>query len=503
MIDFEAFKANSPWSQMSPPDKLAYIEHINKEGSPAEKAALAFDWINTWSRPEQVPFMYADIQKWDTWLFVAGRGCGKTKAGAELVRHLVFELFPRFPLRIGCVTPKFSDIEAVVALGDSGVMNCLAPWEREKSRFYSTSRKIVFNEGTDYASEVRFYSSDDPENLRGSQFHMVWLDEVAAYPNPDGVLLQVAMCLRLKLPNGISAKKFITTTPKPYQWLRDMVKEARTDDRILVTRGSTYDNAANLSDTMFREIAKFEGTQIGTQEIYGEILSGDSAGIIKKSWLRKWPKDEALPKLRYVFTSYDPAFTEKTSNDPTGCVVVGVFKDIDNEYSAILLDAWAEHLSYPDLKAQVIADWENRYGEGDRLKRPDGAIIEVKGGGNALIPDLRNTKVKIIKYNPGRSDKIERLHSVSWFIKEGKFYIPESRKAPGEFVSYLENFVEELTNFPLVKHDDMVDALTQLLILLNNGGLFEGITTDRDDDDYDEDEDERYYTNPSTNPYAM
>ena len=164
---------------------------------------------------------------------------------------MVFTAFPRTSIRIGCVTPKFSDLDAVVVNGDSGLMSILAPWEREKATYYSTAKKVVLNEGTEYESEVRFYSADDPENLRGSQWHIAWLDECAAYPDPDGIMLQVAMCLRLKLPGGMPAKKFITTTPKPQQWLRDLVKQAKTNDKILITQGTTYYNAANLSDTMF------------------------------------------------------------------------------------------------------------------------------------------------------------------------------------------------------------------------------------------------------------
>ena len=202
MIDFEEFKSKSQWQQMSIREKILFTEEIELHGTEEEKAALAYDWINIWSRPEQIPYMYTNISDWDTWYYIAGRGSGKTKAGAELIRQLVFYIFPNFPLRMGCVTPKFSDIESVVALGDSGVMNVLAPWEKDKARFYSTSRKIDFNEETPYESYIEFCSADNPESLRGHQYHIMWLDELAAYPDPSEILMQVAMCLRLKLPNG-------------------------------------------------------------------------------------------------------------------------------------------------------------------------------------------------------------------------------------------------------------------------------------------------------------
>jgi predicted phage terminase large subunit-like protein len=281
------------------------------------------------------------------------------------------------------------------------------------------------------------------------------------------------------------------------------MKQAKHDDRILVTRGSTYDNAANLSDTMFREIQKYEGTKIGQQEIHGEILSGDSAGFIKKSWLRLLPSSEPLPKLDYVFTSYDPAFTAKKENDPTGFVALGIFKDLDGEYSVILLDAWADHLAYPDLRNQVIRDAERKYGEGsNNSRRPKAAIIEAKGGGNALIPDLKSTRVKIISFNPGTQDKHERLHTVSYLFKDGRVYLPESVKHKGEPVGYLADFVEQLTNFPLVQHDDMVDAISQALLLFMRGDLLNGETASDDDEDEDYDE-PRYYETPKSNPYMQ
>lgn len=309
------------------------------------------------------------------------------------------------------------------------------------------------------------------------------------------------MCLRLKLPGGISAKKFLTSTPKPYQFLRDAVKDAETDSRLLITRGTTFDNAANLSDTMFKEIAKYEGTQIGRQEIYGDIISGDTAGIIKRSWIKLWSKDEPLPKLKYVFTSYDPAFTAKKENDPTGVWIFGLFKDIDNTYSVITLDGYDVHLSYPDLRAQIMVDYEEKYGEGTNKKRPIAAIVEKAPAGHALIEELARTKIKLIKFAPGNSDKVARAHAVSWFFKDGKFYVPESKKRPGEPVSYLGKFIDQITNFPMVEHDDMMDAVTQALLLLTKGELLTGDVTDRDDDD-DDDDDENVYRPPSINPYS-
>lgn len=325
---------------------------------------------------------------------------------------------------------------------------------------------------------------------------------MAAYPDTDGILMQVAMCLRLKLPGGISAKRFITSTPKGFEWLREMVKEAASPtSRTLVTRGTTYDNVANLSETIFREVVKYQDTEIGRQELMGEILGGDGAGIVKKKWLRMWPHDQPLPELEYVFTSYDPAFTDKKANDPTGHVTLGIFKDIDKQYSVLLLDAWAEHLEYPDLKMQVMIDWENEYGEGkDNSMAPCGAIIESKGSGSALIPDLKRTKVHIIPFNPGNMDKQERAHIVSWFFKDGKFYIPESRRTPGVFQPVFNKYIEQLTNFPMTRHDDMVDATTQALLLLTKGGLLESAVTRRDDDDGEE---ESYKHPKKQNPYMQ
>jgi predicted phage terminase large subunit-like protein len=491
--------------------KEIFLKDVLPTFSDEEKAAAAFDWKNLWGRDEQLPWYWAE-DTWREWLYIAGRGAGKTKSGAEWVRDLLFNVHKGEMIIIGVVCPTNSDIDAVIVNGPSGIMSCLTPWEREQVNYLSTLHKLQVKgpDGTfENGSVVRFYSAESGERLRGKGWMYAWLDELAAWQDLDEVLFQCGMCLRVNPPRGLKSKRVITTTPKPFQWLRNkLLKEAPNDPEILVTRGSSYDNKQNLNATMFKELIKYEGTQIGRQEIYGQLIGEADVGIIKRSWLKFWAHDKPLPKLEYVFASYDNGYTtdKKGGNDPTACVIAGLFLDIDNEYSIIFLDAWQEWLEYADLRVQIMQDWEASYGEespdgSDRnIHRMTAMVIENKASGQALLGDIYRTGVKMIKFNC-RDDKLVRIHTVSYLPKDGRIYILESSRNPGNPVPYLVDFVEELVNFPLVEHDDYCDAFTQLLILFMKNRLITGELTKRDlDDEDDSDEEERRFRH-NNNPY--
>ena len=142
---------------------------------------------------------------------------------------------------------------------------------------------------------------------------------------------------------------------------------------------------------LFRSLESYEGTNLGRQEIYGEILDPEEAGIIKRKQFRLWPAAKPTPTLEYVIASYDPATSEKTVNDPTACTVWGVFEQLDGGTCVILLDSWDEHLAYPELRKKVIADFkevvygaDNEFGKG---RKADLLLMEDKSAGISLIQE--------------------------------------------------------------------------------------------------------------------
>lgn len=202
-------------------------------------------------------------------------------------------------------------------------------------------------------------------------------------------------------------------------------------------------------------------------------------GILKTKFFKLWPAADRKPKLEYVIQSYDCAFTESTTGDPTACTIWGVFTH-KGERNAMLLDAWDEHLSYPDLRKRVLEDWAAEYGADAKPgagsvtkgRRPDRILVEAKASGQSLLQDLRIARVPAVGYNPGNADKISRAHQASPTLELGMLWIPESGKNPGQPVSWASSFLKQVGKFPVAEHDDYVDCFTQTIIYLKNSGWF-------------------------------
>jgi predicted phage terminase large subunit-like protein len=242
---------------------------------------------------------------------------------------------------------------------------------------------------------------------------------------------------------------------------------------------------------------------LGTYGTAGQLQQDPTpseGGILKVKHFNLWPSKSGLPPFEYILQSYDCAFTEKTTGDPTACSVWAIFthKGIRN---AMLIDAWDEHLSYPDLRARAVKDWTTEYGgmtkdsPYSRAKRPDRILVEAKASGQSLLQDLRLAKVPAVGYNPGQADKVSRAHQAAPTLELGLLWVPESGKNPGHPVTWAAAFLKQLGKFPVAEHDDYVDTFTQAIIYLKNDGWFE-LPQARDVDE------PRISNKPRINPYA-
>ena len=222
---------------------------------------------------------------------------------------------------------------------------------------------------------------------------------------------------------------------------------------------------------------------LGTYGSSGQLQQDPTpseGGILKTKFFKLWPVAERKPQLEYVLQSYDCAFTEKSTGDPTACTVWGVFTH-KGERQAMLLDAWDEHLSYPDLRKKVVQEYTDEYGADaspkggmpTRGRRPDRVLGESKASGQSLLQDLRLAKVPAVGYNPGNADKVSRAHQAAPTLELGLLWIPESAKNPGQPVSWAASFLKQVAKFPVAEHDDYVDTMTQAVIYLKNDGWFE------------------------------
>lgn len=224
-------------------------------------------------------------------------------------------------------------------------------------------------------------------------------------------------------------------------------------------------------------------------------------GILKTDFFRIWPSTRAMPDLFYIVQSYDTAFTEKTTGDPTGCCVWGVFEH-EKTRNVLLLDCWNEHLGYPALKKRVMDDWQARYGgEKDNVmkpsRRPDVILVEAKGSGQSLLQDLRLSNIPAVPYNPGKADKTARAHMASPLLEAGVFWVLESAKNKGRARTWVDPFLKQLEQFPAGEHDEMVDCFTQAAIYLRDAGQLDvAVAPDEDPEEIDYHEKRRAAVNP-------
>lgn len=433
-----------------------------------------------------------------------------TRLGAEQVLRWVDQGYRR----IAIIAPTTADTRDVVTEGESGILSVAHPLKRPV--YEPSKRRLTFPNG----AIATLYSAEEPERLRGPQFDAAWLDEIAGWQYPQEVWDMLHFGLRL----GRHPQVVVSTTPKPIPLIRSLIDRAKKDPkRYVLTTGSTYDNKANLARTFFSQVAQYEGTRLGQQELYAELIDPRENGIIKSTWLNLWPRGIPLPKFELIVQSYDTAFTEQTLDrktrdaDPSACSTWGVFELTPRlreilgpymrvtpakwqRYAVLLLDAWTEHLGYPELRQKVKTEYNNSwYGpEGDE-RRADVVLIENKGSGISLRQDLQLT-VPVREYNPGRADKVQRLHAVSNIPCLGLVFIPASSN-PGAtpdkpFAKWADPLVDQVCSFPMVEHDDLVDTKSQALQYIKDSGY---LTCDEpeEQEDYADDSAPR-----RRNPYA-
>jgi len=254
-----------------------------------------------------------------------------------------------------------------------------------------------------------------------------------------------------------------------------------------------------FSEATVKELEKTLG-EYATAGQLQQRPSPPGGGILRVSHLQTWPSERDMPVFDFVLQSYDCAFTEKTTGDPTAATTWGIFTH-KGKRGAMLLDAWSDHLAYPQLRAKAVEEWHSVYGKTDKRKgkKADAVLIEAKASGQSLIQDLRQGNVPAIPYNPGNADKINRAHQAAPILELDCLWIPESSKNPGEIVSWAKDFVAQCEKFPNAEHDDYVDTFTQAVIYLRDAGWFD---LDRAADDVVEDFDYYAAKKRRANPYA-
>ena len=420
---------------------------------------------------------------------LAGRGAGKTRAAAETLAWWAWEQ-PNTRWLVSA--PTSGDVKGTCFEGDSGLLNVIP------KELIADYNKALHEIRLINGSFIKGIPASEPERFRGPQFHGGWLDELAAWDYLQESWDMIQFGIRL----GKRTKLICSTTPKPKDVVLDLI--GREGDDVVITRASTYSNIKNLAPSFQKQILQYEGTNLGRQEIHAEIIDPEEGGIVKREWFRLWPDGKPFPKLEYIIQSYDCATSDKTINDPTGCITLGAFKPLDGGMCVLVLDCWQEHLQYPDLRPKVIEEFEVFYGEGREKKRVDLLLVEDKSAGISLIQDLQRAHLPVMPYNPGRADKTQRLSIVANIIKAGRVWVPEHSQRKGYVRDWAEGMVSQICSFPETVHDEFVDCISQGLRYMRDAGWISIDIPPRDDYDDDDIFDADEHNKKSKgNPYAL
>lgn len=347
------------------------------------------------ARPEQHP----PDGDWSTWLIQSGRGWGKTRTGAEwLAEHALSTAASRWAI----VAATFPDGRDTCVEGESGLLAVLrrrrpdvdwdSRWNRSLGEIELPNR-----------SRVKLFTAEKPARLRGPQHHGAWCDEAAAWMNAVETWDQLAFGLRL----GDRPRVVVTTTPQPTRLIRRLVDEETTT----VTRGSTFDNAANLPASRLDELRRqYEGTRIGRQELYGELLT-DTPGALWTVGGVDAHRVTAAPALQRVVVAIDPAVTSGEDSDATGIIAAAL--GVDGEYY-VLADRTCR--DSPDAWARVAVDLYDELA-GDRI------VAEVNNGGDLVATVLRavDPSVPVRTVHASRGKRM-RAEPVAALYEQGRVH---------------------------------------------------------------------------------
>ncbi len=399
-----------------------------------ESKLLAHEW-RFWGRPGQ--FTPAG-DRWFIWLILAGRGFGKTRSVVECVQE---EVEVGRAGRIGIAGATAADVRDILIEGESGFLAKAAPWNRPL--YEPSKRRLTWHNG----ARATLFSADEPDRFRGPQHDFFVADELAAWRYPEA-WDQAMLGLRL----GKRPRAVVATTPRPTDIIRGLL--AREGADVVVTRGKTRDNRANLAPTFHAQIVrKYEGTRLGRQELDGEVLDDAPGALWKRGRIDelriKNPKD--VPAFKRVVVAVDPAVSSSEDSDETGIVCVGL--GVDGH--AYVIEDGSLSMATPNQWAQQVVAIYNRH-------KADRVIAEVNNGGDLVEANIRVAapKLSFKKVHASRG-KAVRAEPIAALYEQGKVHhIGCFAKLEDQMVTWDPAFSEKSPD----RMDALVWGLTELML---------------------------------------
>lgn len=335
------------------------------------------------------PGQFAPADEWRVWLIRAGRGFGKTRAGAEWV----CEVARNIPgARIALVGASIEDVAKVMIGGPSGLLQVARA--DQHVRYRATQGLVEFAGG----AVAHVYSAAAPEKLRGPEHHAAWCDELAKWRYGDAAWDNLMLGLRLSSARGEAPRCLVTTTPKPNALMRRVMSLRG----LVETRGGTRDNphlprafVAAMEDT-------YAGTRLGRQELDGELIEDVAGALWTRAMFEECRVADApalvRPRLVRVVVGVDPP--AGIDGDACGIVACGV----DAAGSGYVLDDASVAGLSPEGWARAVAECAARH-DADRV------VAEKNNGGEMVRSVLTaadaGLPVTLVHASRGKSARAE------------------------------------------------------------------------------------------------
>jgi phage terminase large subunit-like protein len=424
--------------------KLETRVRLLEEMTTLECAQLFHDWA-FWARPEQAP----PDGDWIIWLILAGRGAGKTRAGAEAVRTWV----QTYPI-VNLIGATIADARDIMVRGESGILACCR--RDERPRFLAADLRLEWPNGAVSA----LFSAEEPDRLRGKQHMKLWCDELAAWRQPDA-LDQAMLGLRL----GDKPQAIITTTPRPTK----IIKTLAAGKDTIVTRGSTFDNKAHLARAFFERItARYKGRAIGRQELFAEIVEETPGALWTRSLLeRQRVAPEAAPKeFAEIVVAVDPPARSGSKSDECGLIVAA---KAESGLFYVLADLTSQ--------GETPGAWGARVGAAFRGFKANRVVAEINNGGDMVTEVLRQSEPNLpVCAVHATRDKFLRAEPIAAAYERGLvFHAGTFMKLEDQLCALTPDFDRRAAGSSPDRADALVWALADLLGVrqASAGGMYE------------------------------
>jgi len=336
---------------------------------------------------------------WRVWMIMAGRGFGKTRAGAEWVR-MIADSNPE--ARIALVSASLAEARAVMVEGESGLLAICRP--SHKPHFEPSLHRVRFANG----ALAQLFSAAEPETLRGPQHSHAWCDEIGKWPLSGERATRCWDNLMLGLRLGEDPRVAVTTTPRAVPLVKRLVAQAEKGDEIVITHGKTGDND-RLPDRFHDAIwSEYAGTVLARQEMEGELLEDIEGALWTRSLLEQSREAGVVPEAARTVVAVDPPAS--ANGDECGIIV-----------AALGVDGIARVMADCSIGGASPAEWARRVAEAAQEWNADRVVAEANQGGAMVETVLRAADQALpVKLVHAARGKVARAEPVAALYAAGR-----------------------------------------------------------------------------------